>query len=230
MKPKLSTLLPIPLISVFCFLQPVNADEVESVHARQSLGVSINDFGLGIEYSRKLTNNYQVRFGIHGISSDESDLDISAIDYQGDFESSSITAALDWYPVQSGWGHNMFLSAGLIGFKTDFDGKAQNQFGKSLRVGNQNIAPTEGNELQLEFEHETQISPTLAIGWGNHIVNSGFSFTISAGIMHVDTPKVALTFTPTEDISEAIDEETQSIKYQLGGISGFGNIGVTYTF
>lgn len=200
---------------------------------KHAVGANINSFGLGVSYTYKFRDNLHLRTGYNGISVDDAELDVSGNDYEGDFDSDAFSVMVDWYPMDTGWKRNVFVSAGLTTFDFEFKGSATGKFGEDIFVGSQAVSPGEIGSIDLSVEND-QIAPYLGLGWGNRRKGtSGFSFVAELGVLLVDDADVNLSVTDSVGSLSAADltVERNQIRDDFdSGIAGFASIGVSYHF
>ena len=202
--------------------------------ADYSAGLTLGTTGLGLNFSQKSNLQFrendqiQTRLQIAGISVDDIDeIEINDTDYEGDLETISGLATLDWYPFDN----RFFVSAGLN--YGDYDLSMNSEKDQAFDIGSHRVGRNDNVTANLDVDHNG-LAPYLGIGWGNRIgVDNGFSFLAEVGMLIPGTdPDVKYTVTdpdnqvPVEDIAA----EKKKIEDELDGIAAVASIGVTYHF
>ena len=197
-----------------------------------AVGASLNTFGGGFFYTYKINDSLNVRATINGFDDDEQDIELSNIDYEGDLDTQSLGAMVDWYPIQRGWAKHFFLSAGVLYYDFEYSGVAEATIGSSLSVGGNRLPISQLNNLSVDIEADAT-TPYLGIGWGNKIQKDrGISFVAELGIFSADDPDV-MVFGSSVDgsLTQAdLDREADDIADDLEGIGVFGSVGLSYHF
>ncbi len=207
---------------------------LSSQAADYSAGATFGSTGLGLGLSLKNNLHFrdddqvQTRLSISGFSADDiDDLEFSGIDYEGDFDTRSARATMDWYPFDN----RFFVSAGLDYSKYDIDLDAETS--QSYNIGRQPVNPGDNVTTRLEID-DKGVAPYFGIGWGNRISeDSGFSFLAELGVLiPTGDPDVDLTVTDPGNLISAADiaAEKKQIEDELDGALAVASIGVMYHF
>ncbi len=206
------------------------ADDGNASHA---IGLNLTSFGPGVFYTYKFNDNFHLRVTTNGIGADDGDIELSDIEYEGDFNSSAAGLMLDWYPLSQGWKRNIFFSAGLMYSDMDFEGSAKSKLNEEIRVGGTLVSPGDISSLDLKIESEEEINPYISIGWGNKISGRrGFAFVTEIGLMDITDPIVTLSANDPDGILNENDLETEkdAILDDFDGLDAFLSVGVSYHF
>lgn len=215
----------------FCFfgIAPlVNAQK--TVH---EAGFSANSFGLGIFYGYQINDQWTLRAQLNGSDFQNTDVEISGLDYEGEGESSSVSLGVDWRPFSNGWAKKIFFSGGLISTEYDFNGDATAVIGEIIDVGGAIVRADTIAGLNVDIESDQKISPYLSIGWRSKASSeAGLAFTVELGALNLDDPEVTIMANdPNNLLSQTnLDRERDEIKDDLGGMSGYASVGISYRF
>ena len=215
------------LLVTATFSASVNADS-----AQHGVGLYTNGFGLGAAYTYKLNDRYQIRGALSGGEFEEVDTEFSSLEYDGDYDSSSVGVMLDWYPMSKGWKRNMFFSFGLMSVESEFKGDLESLVGGDVSIGGTVVNSQDIGGAELTIEHDQQFTPYVGIGFGNRIDERRLSFYAELGLIHLKDPDVSLVVDdPDGLVSQAsVRSEINDIADEESGITGFASFGVNYHF
>lgn len=224
------------LVKRVIFMTALSAMTANALAADESgdhaIGVGLNSFGGGFFYTYKLNDSINIRATLSGVDDDESEIEFSDIDYEGDIDSQSFGVMVDWYPLQSGWARDFFLSAGVINYDFEYSGGAKAFVGGSMSVGGNQFLASELNSLSVDIEN-SGTTPYLGIGWGNKVRKErGISLVAELGLFSVDSPDVTVLGSSVGGglTSADLQREADDIESDLDGVGLFGGLNVSYHF
>ncbi|WP_148717275.1 hypothetical protein [Chitinolyticbacter meiyuanensis] len=150
-----------------------------------AIGGSISTLGAGVEYTRRLDEQFNLRVNANGLNYNRSDT-IDDIHYDAKLRLRNAGVLADW--VVNRW---LRLSAGLYynGNKADLSGNPTD--GNYTFNGASYPAAAVG-DLSGKVDFNT-FSPYLGIGFGNPVgSDSNWTFTFDVGVLFQGSPKVSL--------------------------------------
>lgn len=188
-----------------------------------ALGAKAGTVGVGVEGTFALSDRFNLRGGLYALEVSWDDTR-EGIDYDGDADLQNAGLLLDWHPARGGFR----VSVG--GFQTGnaFDGDADGE----LEVGDD----TYMSALNAKVEWDG-FAPYLGIGWGNAVLNPGWSFSFDLGVMFVGEPSVSLTGSVSDPALEqafeddlAIEEQALQEDFEDAKYHPVVNLGFAYRF
>lgn len=206
---------------------------VSAQNAVHETGLTANSFGVGIFYGYELNDQWAVRAQLNGIDFDDTDAEVSGLDYEGKGESSSFGIGVDWRPFAYGWAKKVYVSGGLISVEYDFNGDVKAKIGDTINVGGANIRADSINGLNADIDYDHKVTPYVGVGWRSKAASeAGLAFTVELGVLNLGDPSVTLTANdPDSVLSQTnLDTERDQIQNDLGGVSSYGSLGVSYRF
>ena len=202
--------------------------------ANYSAGVSLGSTGLGANFSLKndlqfrSNDQVQTRLQISGLNVDDiDDIKYRGIRYEGDVDSHTARATMDWFPFTN----RFFVSAGVD--YSNYDVSLTADSTRIYDIGQHTVNKGDNVTTSLDID-DKGFSPYLGIGWGNRIgQENGFSFLAELGVL-IPTGDADVDFSvndPGNTVSAAdIAAEKKQIEDDLEGLSAVASVGVTYHF
>ena len=188
-----------------------------------ALTLRAGTLGLGLDYSRPVSQGLSLRGNINGFSTSR-DYTVNNTDYQTDFRLRTAGVLLDWYPFASGFR----FSGGLYydGNKADLKPRnsASGPFGS-------NAGSVTGS---LDFR---KAAPYLGLGYNRSF--GAFSVTGEAGVMFAGSPQTRLNvdctgLTPTtcNSLRSSAAAEEARVRSDLDALRYYPvlSVGVGYAF
>lgn len=209
------------------------AETDEGYESKHAVGLGFSAYGGNLFYTYKYDEKFHIRTGIHGFEGEDETIEFSDNKYEGDYEGDGYSLAVDWYPVNEGWMQKVFFSGGLTKNEAEFKGEAISTLNGTINVGGATISPGDIDGLTLDIEHKSQVTPHIAVGWGNKINKKrGFAFVTEFGIAYTDKPEVTLTADdPSNNLTaQNLRDEEKEIEDEFDRFVGYGSVGVTYHF
>ena len=149
-----------------------------------AIGIKVGALGLGVEYTRSLTDRWAVRGGING-SQVGFDGEESGIDYQFDFVWDSLAVGADLHPFKGPFR----LSAGVLHNKNGLDGSSHPS--GNVTIGNHTYTPAQVGVLTTTVGFK-ETAPYLGVGWDWSRKRKHFGMSLDLGILDQGSPLVAL--------------------------------------
>lgn len=201
----------------FVTTSPVMADGI-------AVGVNGSTLGAGLTLSKRFTDHQSVRLGFNTFdySFDET---VDSIDYDMNFNLSSIGLFADYHP----FGGGLRLSAGLV--SNDNNIGANGSINSSVDIGNNTTV--DGGNISADVTWD-DLTPYLGFGFGNAVGKGNkLTFTMDVGVLLQSSAKVDLDVSNVTSggISVAVPEddiqaEEKSIQDSLNEFDVFPVIGV----
>jgi hypothetical protein len=149
-----------------------------------AVGIKAGALGLGVEYTRNLSDRWAVRGGING-SQIGYDSQESGIDYQFHLVWDSLAVGVDLYPFKSPFR----LTAGIL--RNDNGLRAESRPTSDITIGNTSYTPAEVGVLTGTVGFK-QTSPFVGLGWDWSRKRRHFGMSLDLGVLDQGSPKVAL--------------------------------------
>lgn len=189
----------------------------------------IGTLGVGVDFTKSLTESFDARVGINLFSYTYTGED-SEIEY--DFELGLFTAAVlaDWHPGRSPFR----FSAGLVLNNNKIDSTAKTK--DTIEIGDKEYTPAQIGVLSGEITFNT-VAPYIGIGTGRPAVGAskwGFSFDL--GVIFQGSPKVDLSVSgplaSDPDLQRELAKEEKDIEDEMEGFKYYPvlSLGVIYRF
>jgi hypothetical protein len=149
-----------------------------------AVGLKVGAFGLGAEYTHELTERLAVRGAIYG-SQLGFDAEESGIDYEADVVWDSLTAGVDFHPLQSA----LRLSLGIM--KNDNALELVSRPATSQTIGDTTYTPAQIGVLlgSIGFDDTATFA---GIGWDWSRDASVFGMSLDIGVVDQGKPVVTL--------------------------------------
>jgi hypothetical protein len=152
--------------------------------ADNAIGIKAGALGLGVEYTRNLTDRWAVRGGVNG-SQVGFDGEESGIDYQFDFVWDSVAVGVDLHPLKS----SFRLSAGLLHDNNGLKGESRPS--SNVTIGNSTYTPAQVGVLTTTVGFK-KTAPFLGLGWDWSRKRRHFGMSLDLGVLDQGSPRVAL--------------------------------------
>ncbi|HTY03919.1 MAG TPA: hypothetical protein VMC81_09330 [Rhodocyclaceae bacterium] len=151
----------------------------------------VGTLGVGGEFTTRLTDTANLRFGLNGWDLDSSSRH-EGVHYDTTFRERSGSLIGDLYPIDD----SIFrISLGIFYNDNKLDMKARPNSGDSYTFQGHTYTGTEIGTLngQLTFN---KASPYIGVGWGSPFTKAGrWSFALDVGALYQGRPKFKLTST-----------------------------------
>lgn len=188
------------------------------------VGVKAGLLGLGAEVTVGMSETFNGRLGFNSYTYKTSGTE-SDIRYDIDMKWQSTALLLDWHPG----GGNFRLTAGymLNGNRLDMTSKAGQA---TYNIGGVDYT----GDITLNGRVTFRDAPYVGLGWGNAAKGKGFGFSVEAGAMYQNSPKVRLRCSGTDcaPLLGSLAEEERSLEADLDSYKWYPQIavGVSYSF
>jgi hypothetical protein len=149
-----------------------------------AIGIKAGALGLGVEYTRNLSDRWAIRAGING-SQVGFDRQESGIDYQFDFVWDSLAVGVDLHPLKSPFR----VSAGILHNNNGLNGVSRPT--SNVTIGDTTYTPAQVGVLTTTLDFK-QTSPFLGLGWDWSRKRSHFGMSFDIGVLDQGSPRVAL--------------------------------------
>ena len=151
-----------------------------------ALTLKAGTLGVGIEGTKRITENINARVGVNAFEYDYSGTE-SDIKYDFDLELLSASALIDWHPF-----NNAFrASAGL--FLNDNSLELKAKAAGSYQIGDTTYTAAQVGTLKGELEFD-DVSPYIGIGWGNAVgKDKSWTICVDIGVIYQGSPELSLT-------------------------------------
>jgi len=218
------------------FIEEIKPIEVipDTIQApKYAVGVKIGTLGLGLDVSRAIAQNINLRLNINGATYSDTQCE-SNVEY--DYDLDLITAGLlvDYYPM----GNEFRLSAGAYYNANEFALTGQPQNG-AYTINNKTYTTAQIGSLSGKVDFD-ELAPYIGVGWGNSTQSKGWSLSVDAGVMYHGEPNVELVpicgSAITDDACTVIKNDVEAERLELiDEINDYKfypvvSVGVTYTF
>jgi hypothetical protein len=149
-----------------------------------AIGIKVGALGLGVEYTRNLSDRWAVRGGING-SQFGFDGDESGIHYQFDFSWDSKAVGVDLHPAKGPFR----LSAGVLSNHNALTGESRPT--TNITVGNTSYTPAQVGLLTTTVDFKPT-APFFGLGWDWSRKRKHFGMSLDIGVIQQGSPRVAL--------------------------------------
>ena len=182
---------------------------------------AVSSLGFGIEFTKRITPAWNIRFGMNRFDYVETGIDSSSgIDYEADFKLNSLSFLIDWYPFSNGFrfGSGLIINNNTV--KLTMKPLRTYQFGSTI------YTPDEAGTLtgKLFFD---KLAPYIGLGWGNAVSpQKRFGFMVDFGVIYQNSPHV--DFEADGLIAPSADQDV-IVEEDLKGWKAFGifTVGLT---
>ena len=149
-----------------------------------AIGIKAGALGLGVEYTRNLSDRWAIRGGING-SQLSFDGNESGIDYQFDFVWDSLSIGVDLHPFKSPFR----LTAGILRNDNALNGRSRPA--SNVTIGNTSYTPAQVGVLTSTVGFK-QTAPFLGLGWDWSRKKPHFGMSFDIGVLDQGSPRVTL--------------------------------------
>jgi hypothetical protein len=149
-----------------------------------AIGIKAGALGLGVEYTRNLSDRWAIRGGING-SQLSFDGDESGINYQFDFVWDSLAVGVDLHPFKSPFR----LSAGILHNNNGLNGDSRPT--SSVTIGDTSYTPAQVGVLRTTVGFK-RTAPFLGLGWDWSRKKRHFGMSLDIGVLDQGSPRVTL--------------------------------------
>ena len=147
----------------------------------------IGTLGLGIELTKGITDNMNVRAGLNGFSYDYSSVE-SNVDYKFDLDLRSVSLLADWYPGSGGFR----LTGGALLNGNEISGRARPTDG-TYEIDGVNYDSADVGTLSAKIDFKS-LAPYVGIGWGNALgTDARWHFALDVGLLFQGSPSARLS-------------------------------------
>lgn len=149
-----------------------------------AIGIKAGALGLGVEYTRNLSERWSVRGGVNG-SQLGFERDESGINYQFDFIWDSLAVGVDLHPFKSPFR----LSAGILHNNNGLNGDSRPT--SNVQIGDTFYTPAQVGVLRTTVDFK-QTAPFLGLGWDWSRKKRHFGMSFDMGVLDQGSPRVTL--------------------------------------
>ena len=205
------------LVLSLCFVSLAMAQDITEETKKNAMSISAGMPGIGIEYSRKLSNKFSVRAKYNFFKFDDykdGSLKINENDVNGtaSVESRTIDFLLDYLPFKN----SSFKLIGGFGIINKMDINLIMEYDQVLVFGDLVLDKEDYGNVTLDFSWKG-VAPYLGMGFGRAIPKGKFGFGIELGTYFSSSPDINLTATKllaaTADQQKQIEETFESWKF-----------------
>jgi hypothetical protein len=201
-----------------------------------AVGTSASTLGLGLEITKPINNQFNMRFGVNKYA-DTLSSEVNQVQYDATVSLQTIAFNTDWHPFTGGFTHGLRLTGGLMINNNEISGTAIP--GKEVIIGGHDYtSELAGKDVSVNSKIGfKKIAPYLGFGYDKvSKYHRGLSLTADFGVLFQGSPKVD---TPTVSGSDAgliqqadLNREVSIIEedladYKIWPVIG---IGLTYQF
>jgi hypothetical protein len=172
-----------------------------------AIGVKAGALGLGVEYTRNLSDRWAIRGGING-SQVGFDGDESGINYQFDFVWDSLSIGADLHPFKSPFR----FSAGLLHNNNGLNGNSRPT--SNVTIGDTSYTPAQVGVLTTTVDFK-QTAPFLGLGWDWSRKRRHFGMSFDMGVLDQGSPRVTLRGSGTLLGNPAFQQDIATEQAQL---------------
>jgi hypothetical protein len=149
----------------------------------------VGTMGLGAEFTTRLADTANLRFGLNGWDLDSSRKE-KGVDYDATFRQRSASLIGDMFPIQD----SVFrLSLGIFYNDNRLDMTAKPNHGGNYEFQGDTYTAAQIGTLTGRLT-VNKASPYLGVGWGNAFAKErGWSFALDVGALYQGKPKFALS-------------------------------------
>jgi len=197
-----------------------------------TLGLKVGSLGVGIDISKPINQEFSLRVNANGALLDYSGTQ-EQVDYDTQFELSSIGLLGDYYPVES---LGFRLSAGVYYNASEINAQGRSA-GGIYTIDGVDYTVSEVGSLNAKVDFE-KFAPYFGFGWGDNTHSEGFGFSLDVGAL-VGNPTVDLVATRgivsdvvAAEIQTSVQNEENTLNDDLNKLNIYPVVmlGVTYTF
>ncbi len=149
-----------------------------------AIGIKAGALGLGVEYTRNLSDRWAIRGGING-SQVGFDGEESGIDYQFDVVWDSLSIGVDLHPFKSPFR----VTAGILRNDNGLNGESRPT--SNVTIGDTSYTPAEVGVLTSTVGFK-QTAPFLGLGWDWSRKKRHFGMSFDIGVLDQGSPRVTL--------------------------------------
>lgn len=188
------------VIALCCVAMSANAVEF-------AVGANGGTPGVGLNATLGVTENVNLR-GVFNFFNYDFDENEDGVDYELDFDLSSLGALVDWHPM----GGSFRVSAGIFANGNDISGTGRGQTGTQVEFGDMVFDADDIGTVNASIEFDGA-APYVGVGWGNSVGEGRWTFMVDLGVFLQGEPDVSLT-TPEVDPIIAAQVETERAQAQ----------------
>lgn len=195
------------------------------------IALKAGTLGVGADLSKKISDNTAVRVNVNGLTY-SGDKTIEGIDYNADLTLFTAGVLADYYPSGSGFR----ISGGAYYNGNKLTGVARLAPGETITIGDNTYNSSEIGKVDAAIDFDP-IAPYLGIGYTSTESESGWSFTLDAGVMYHGKANVSIAATINDatlanQIKDDVNKEIQQVKDKIEDYPLYPVImvGVTYRF
>jgi hypothetical protein len=149
-----------------------------------AIGIKTGALGLGVEYTRNLSDRWAIRGGVNG-SQVGFDGEESGINYQFDVVWDSLSIGVDLHPFKSPFR----VSAGILRNDNGLNGESRPT--SNVTIGATSYTPAEVGVLTSTVGFK-QTAPFLGLGWDWSRKKRHFGMSFDMGVLDQGSPRVTL--------------------------------------
>ncbi len=203
-----------------------------------AVGTSASTLGLGLEITKPINNQFNMRFGVNKYA-DTLSSEVNKVQYDATVSLQTVAFNTDWHPFTGGITHGLRLTGGLMINNNEISGTARPKPGDSVIIGGRDYTrELIGKDVTVSSKVGfKKIAPYLGFGYDKvSKYHRGLSLTADFGVLFQGSPKVdtpTVTGNDAELIQQAdLTKEVSIIEedladYKIWPVIG---IGLNYQF
>lgn len=194
-----------------------------------SAGFEAGTTGFGPVFSYQSSPKFKLSLSYSLFDVDDENLESDNVDYDADFDLSTLILACDWHPFENNF-HASF-GAAFVDHELDLVGRPGE--GRIFKIGDGSYDNSQIVSLSGKAENDNSFVPYIGIGWNWAFGESGFGITTNLGALLTDNYKVELSATgpvanDPDFIADLRKEESEASDSL--GFYPVAKVGFTYRF
>jgi len=169
-----------------------------------AVGTSASTLGLGLEITKPINNQFNMRFGINKYA-DTLSREIDQVKYEANLSLQTVAVNTDWHPFTGGFTRGLRLTGGLMINNNEISGTATPA--ENFTIGGQDYSKLVGTDITVNTRIGfKKIAPYLGFGYdkvSKH--HRGLSLTADFGILFQGRPEID-TPTVSNDINGLVNQ------------------------
>jgi len=200
-----------------------------------AVGTSASTLGLGLEITKPINNQFNMRFGINKYA-DTLSREIDQVNYDANISLQTVAFNTDWHPFTGGFTNGLRLTGGFMINNNEITGTAAPADNLTFTIGDTDYSYLADVNVNSKIGFK-KIAPYLGFGYdkvSKH--NRGLSLTADFGVLFQGTPEID---TPTVSGADSnliqqadLDREVLKIEEDLEDFKIWPviSIGLNYQF
>ncbi len=168
-----------------------------------AVGTSASTLGLGLEITKPINNQFNMRFGINKYA-DTLSREIDQVKYDANISLQTVAFNTDWHPFSGGFTNGLRLTGGFMINNNEISGTAKPADNQPFTIGGTDYSHLANVTVNSKIGFK-KIAPYLGFGYdkvSKH--HRGLSLTADLGVLFQGKPKVD---TPTVSGAAWSDED-----------------------